>query len=384
MKAVAPSDFRELARRRLPKFLFEYIEGGAYAEVTLQRNVVDLGNIALRQRVLRDVSDIDLGTRWFGESVSLPIGLGPIGLAGMNARRGEVQAARAAAQAGIPFCLSTVSACPIAEVAAGTGKPFWLQLYVMRDRQFMEDLLAAAKSVGCSALVFTVDMPLPGTRYRDYRSGLAGAAGFRGALRRVTQAAMRPRWAWDVGVNGRPHTLGNVAPLLGANTGLEDFFAWMRDNFDPSVTWRDLEYIRSKWQGPLIVKGILDADDAVAARDCGVDGIVVSNHGGRQLDGVPSTAKALPKIAERVGDTLTVFADGGVRNGLDVLRMLALGADGILLGRAWAYALAASGEAGVRQMLELLEAELRVAMALTGHSRVADVGSDSLVRDATA
>ncbi|HEX5788093.1 MAG TPA: L-lactate dehydrogenase [Woeseiaceae bacterium] len=377
MKAVAPADFRELARRRLPRFLFDYIDGGACTETTRDRNVDDLAGIALRQRVLCDVSDIDLTTRLFGEPVSLPVGLAPIGLAGMNARRGEVQAARAAAAAGVPFCLSTVSACSIDEVAAA-GAPFWLQLYVMRDRGFLNDLLARAADAGCPVLVFTVDMPVPGTRYGDYRSGLAGAPGLRGALRRAGQAMMRPQWAWDVGVRGRPHTLGNVAPLLGPNTGLEDFFAWMRNNFDPSVTWRDLEHIRTRWQGPLVVKGILDVDDARAARDCGADGIVVSNHGGRQLDGALSTARALPRIAERVGDQLTVLADGGVRNGLDVLRMLSLGARGVLLGRSWAFALAAGGEAAVRQLLGLIEAELRVAMALTGRTRIADVGSDTL------
>ncbi|MET0179137.1 MAG: FMN-dependent L-lactate dehydrogenase LldD, partial [Novosphingobium sp.] len=345
MKAASALDYRELARRRLPHFLFEYIDGGSYAEVTLKRNVADLETIALRQRVLRDVSTIDLSTELFGRRQTLPVALAPIGLAGLNARRGEVQAARAAEAAGIPFCLSTVSACPLAEVAAGTTKPFWFQLYMIRDRGFMRELLAQAKAFGCSALVFTVDMPVPGSRYRDYRSGLAGAPGMLGGLRRLWQGATRPGWAWDVGLHGRPHQLGNVAPVLGKNTGLEDFFAWMRDNFDPEVSWRDLDFIRSEWNGPLLIKGILDAEDARAAVEVGADGIVVSNHGGRQLDGVPSTARALPAIADAVGDRLTVLADGGVRSGLDVVRMLALGARGVLLGRAWAYALAGGGQA---------------------------------------
>ena len=378
-KAASALDYRELARRRLPPFLFEYIDGGSYAEVTLARNVADLETIALRQRVLTDVSTINLSTIIFGKAQALPVGLAPIGLAGMNARRGEVQAARAAEAAGIPFCLSTVSACPLDEVAAGTGAPFWFQLYMIRDRGFMRELLGTAKRLGCSALVFTVDMPVPGSRYRDYHSGLAGAPGLAGDLRRFWQGLTHPRWAWDVGVHGRPHQLGNVAPVLGKNSGLEDFFAWMRTNFDPTVTWKDLDFIREHWDGPLLIKGILDVEDARAAADFGADGIVVSNHGGRQLDGVPSTARALPPIAAAVRDRLTVLADGGVRSGLDVVRMLALGAHGVLLGRAWVYALAGGGQAGIAHMLQLVEAEMRVAMALTGRTSIAAIDRSILV-----
>jgi len=228
--AASISDFRELARRRLPHFLFEYIDGGSYTEATLARNVADLARLALRQRVLRDVSQIDLSTELFGQRLSMPVALAPIGLAGLSARRGEVQAARAAKAHGVPFCLSTVSACPIAEVAAGSGSPFWFQLYMIRDRGFMAELLAVAREAGCSTLVFTVDMPVPGARYRDIRSGLAGAPGIAGDVRRLAQALARPRWAWDVGLRGRPHVLGNVAPVLKGKTGLEDFFAWMRSN----------------------------------------------------------------------------------------------------------------------------------------------------------
>jgi len=378
-KAASALDYRELARRRLPHFLFEYIDGGSYAEVTLRRNVADLEAIALRQRVLTDVSTLDLTTTLFGREQKLPVALAPIGLAGMNARRGEVQAARAAEKAGIPFCLSTVSACPIDEVARASTQPIWFQLYMIRDRGFMKDLLAQAKEAGCSTLIFTVDMPVPGSRYRDYRSGLAGASGFAGSFRRTVQAMLRPAWAYDVGVRGRPHQLGNVAPVLGKNTGLEDFFAWMRNNFDPTVSWKDLEFIRDSWDGPLVIKGILDREDAIAAADLGADGIVVSNHGGRQLDGVPSTAQALPAIADAVRDRLTVLADSGVRSGLDVVRMLALGAHGVLLGRAWVYALAAAGEAGVSHMLQLVEAEMRVAMALTSCTRIDRITRDALV-----
>ena len=380
MTVASIPDFREAARRRLPRFLFEYIDGGSFAEVTLRRNVADLSEIPLRQRVLRDVAELDLSTTLFGRPQALPVALAPIGLAGLNARRGECQAARAAAAAGIPFTLSTVSACALDEVAAAAPQPFWFQLYMIRDRAFMRDLLIQARDAGCSALVFTVDMPVPGSRYRDYHTGLAGAPGFGGAVRRAWQGAMRPGWAWDVGVRGRPHTLGNVAPVLGGKAGIEDFFAWMRANFDPSIAWKDLDFIRSEWTGPLVIKGLLDPEDAREAAALGADGIVVSNHGGRQLDGVLSTARALPPIADAVGGRMTVLADGGVRSGLDVLRLLALGADGVLLGRAWAWALAANGEAGVAHMLRIIEAELRVAMSLTGVRRIADIDSSILAR----
>jgi len=373
MIAASALDYRELARRRLPAFLFEYMDGGSYAEVTLRQNIADLEKIALRQRILRDVSQIDVSTELFGQRLTLPIALAPIGLAGLNARRGEVQAARAAEAAGVPFTLSTLSACSIEEVSRATIKPLWFQLYMIRDRAFMRDLMARAVDAGCSTLVFTVDMPVPGSRYRDYHSGLAGAPGLRGATRRAWQGALHPRWAWDVGVMGRPLNLGNIAPVLGDQSGIEDFFAWMRNNFDPSINWRDIDFIRTQWKGPLILKGLLDPDDAVEAAKLGADGIIVSNHGGRQLDGVLSTARALPPIVDAVGDQLTVLVDGGIRSGLDVIRMLALGAKGVLLGRAWAYALGAAGSAGVSHMLRLMEAEMRVAMALTGVTRIADI-----------
>lgn len=378
MKVVSIEDYRELARRRLPRFLFEYIDGGSYAEVTLRQNLEDLRKVTLRQRVLRDVSKIELSTTLFGDSLALPVVLGPIGLAGMNAKRGEVQAARAAEAAGVPFCLSTVSACSIEEVRTGVVKPIWFQLYMIRDRAFMSALLDKAEAAGCTALVFTVDMPVPGTRYRDYRSGLAGAPGPMGAMRRWAQALTKIRWAIDVGLLGRPHSLGNVAPVLGPNSGLEDFFTWMRNNFDPTVTWADLTWVRKRWKGPLILKGVLDAEDAREAVSLGVEGLVVSNHGGRQLDGVRSTVSALPRVVDAVGDRITVLADGGVRSGLDVVRMLALGARGVLLGRAWAYALAGAGQAGVAHVLELLRAEMHVAMALTGATRVGELGPSHL------
>lgn len=370
MIVASTTDFREAARRKLPRFLFDYIDGGAYAERTLGRNVSDLADLSLRQRVLTDVSQVSTKTTLFGVEQSLPVALAPVGLTGMYARRGEVQAARAAAAKGVPFCLSTVSVCDVDEVSKASAAPIWFQLYVLRDRGFMRDLLVRAREAGATALVFTVDMPVPGARYRDAHSGMSGP---NAAARRMLQALGRPAWAWDVGLMGRPHTLGNVAPVLGENSGLEDFMGWLGANFDPAITWKDLDWIRDLWKGPLIIKGVLDPEDAKAAADIGADGIVVSNHGGRQLDGVLSSARALPAIADAVGDRLTVLGDGGVRSGLDVVRMLALGAKGVLLGRAFVYALAARGGPGVTQLLDLIETEMRVAMALTGVNSVSQI-----------
>lgn len=366
------ADYRALAKARLPHFLFEYIDGGSYDEVTLQRNVADLRAISLRQRVLCDVSAIDTSTELFGRRWALPVGLGPVGLAGMYARRGEVQAARAAAAANVPFALSTVSACSLAEVASGAGVP-WFQLYFIKDRGFVADLIARAREAKCGALVLTVDLAVPGSRYRDAR-----AAG--GGLKRWSQLLARPQWLWDVGLHGRPHSLGNLAHIVGRKAPLSDFQAWIHANFDPSVSWKDVEWVKSQWNGPLIIKGVLDPEDATAAVDSGAQGIVVSNHGGRQLDGVMSSASALPRIADAVAGKTRILADGGVRSGLDVVRMLALGADFVLLGRAWAFALAGGGQAGVAHMLELIEAEMRVAMALTGATKIADVDSTVIDR----
>ena len=380
MKAASVPDYRLLAKKRVPHFLFEYLDGGSYAEVTKERNKTDLEALALRQRVLRDVSDIDTSIELFGRTYDMPVVLAPVGLAGMYARRGEVQAVRAAEAAGVPFSLSTVSVCPIGEVAEIATQPFWFQLYMIRDRPFMRDMLALAREAKCSALIFTVDMPVPGSRYRDYRSGLAGENWLSGNIRRVSQAMVRPRWAWDVGLLGRPHQLGNVAPLLGKNSGLEDFMAWMGKNFDSSVSWQDLEFVRDNWDGPIILKGILDPDDARQAATLQLDGVIVSNHGGRQLDGVTSSVKALPRIAEAVGDQLDVLVDGGIYSGLDVVRMLALGAKSVLLGRSWVYGLAANGQAGVEHVLQLIHKEMLVAMALTGCNSLIDIDRSVLER----
>jgi len=373
-KAASVSDYRALAKARLPHFLFEYLDGGSYDEVTLKRNVEDLQAVALRQRVLRDVSRIDLSTELFGHKWEMPVGLGPVGLSGLYARRGEVQAAKAAAAAGVPFALSTLSACSIAEVARAA--PLWFQLYIVKDRGFVRDMMAQASEAGCGALLLTVDLAVPGTRYRDYRSGLSGSV--RGRASRASQILRRPDWAWDVAARGRPLTMGNLEPLLGSDAAFADLMGWVAGNFDSSVTWKDVEWVRSEWHGPLVIKGLLDADDAHEATASGADAIVVSNHGGRQLDGVSSTARALPGVAEAVGGRMPVLADGGVRSGLDVVRMLALGADFVLMGRAWAYALAAAGGSGVEHVLRLIEAEMRVAMALTGCTRISDIGRDIL------
>ena len=370
------NDYREAARRRLPPFLFHYIDGGAYAEYTLKRNVEDLSSIALRQRVLKDMTQLDLSTEIFGEQLSLPVALSPVGLTGMYARRGEVQAAMAADKKGIPFTMSTVSVCPIEEVTPKINRPMWFQLYVLRDRKFMQNVLERAKAAGCSTLVFTVDMPVPGARYRDAHSGMSGP---NAAMRRYLQACTHPHWAMSVGLLGRPHDLGNVSKYLGKAIGLEDYIGWLGNNFDPSISWKDLEWIRDFWDGAMVIKGILDPQDAKDAVRFGADGIVVSNHGGRQLDGVMSTATALPKIADAVKGDIKILVDSGIRNGLDVVRMLALGADLCMLGRAFIYALAADGEAGVTNLLNLIDKEMRVAMTLTSANRIQDINRDCLV-----
>ena len=371
-KAASVSDYRALAKARLPHFLFEYLDGGSYDEETLRRNVEDLRSVALRQRVLRDVSSIDLSAELFGKRWSLPVGLGPVGLSGLYARRGEVQAARAAAAANVPFALSTVGACSLREVAASGHVP-WYQLYFVKDRGFVGDMIKTAKDVGCEALLLTVDLAVPGSRYRDARAAGAG-------LRRSLQLAARPGWLWDVGIRGKPHSLGNLEPIVGKRAPLSDFQTWIHRNFDASVSWKDVEWVRQQWKGPLIIKGLLDPDDARQALDSGADGIVVSNHGGRQLDGAVSTVRALPRLAEAVAGRVPVLVDGGVRSGLDVVRMLALGANFVLIGRAWAYALAAAGEAGVAHALKLIDAEMRVAMALTGITNIAEVDESVLDR----
>ncbi|CAM3969195.1 MULTISPECIES: FMN-dependent L-lactate dehydrogenase LldD [Pseudoalteromonas] len=372
----ASTDYRKAAKAKLPPFLFHYIDGGSYKEHTLNRNVQDLSDIALRQRVLKDMSDLDLSTELFGEKLSLPLILAPVGLTGMYARRGEVQAAKAAENKGIPFTMSTVSVCPIEEVTPNIDRAMWFQLYVLRDRGFMKNALERAKAAGVKTLVFTVDMPVPGARYRDMHSGMSGPFA---ASRRILQAMTHPRWAMDVGLMGKPHDLGNISAYRNEKTSLVDYIGWLGSNFDPSISWKDLEWIRDFWDGPMIIKGILDEEDAKDAVRFGADGIVVSNHGGRQLDGVLSSARALPKIADAVKGDIKILVDSGIRNGLDVVRMLALGADSAMLGRSYIYALAAKGQKGVEHLLDLYTNEMKVAMTLTGAKSIKDLGAHSLV-----
>ena len=330
--------------------------------------------------MLRDVSNLSLETELFGQPMSMPVALGPIGMAGMYARRGEVQAAKAAKAAGVPFCLSTVGVCDLAEVVGGAGIAPWFQLYMIRDRGYMRTLLETARDLGCPVLVFTVDLPVPGARYRDMRRGLfGGQPTVSASVRRLLDGLTHPGWLMDVQVGGKPHVFGNLAAAIPEAKGMAEFWPWVSRNFDPGLTWKDLDWIRQHWSGPIVIKGVLDPNDAKEAVRCGVDGIVVSNHGGRQLDGVLSGVRALPPITDAVGDDLTVLMDGGVRSGLDVVKALALGAKGVLLGRAWAWALGARGQAGVAHVLEIIRQEMLMAMALTGCTDVRKAGREMLV-----
>jgi len=376
MKIVNFAGFRAAAKKRLPRFLFEYIDGGSYGEHTLRRNVEDFQAVVLRQLVLRDVSNPATATNLFGRQISMPVVLAPIGIAGFYRRRGEVQAVKAADAAGIPMVLSTMSCCPVEEVRAAATEPLWMQLYMVRDRGFMKDLLGRIEKAGIDTLFLTVDLAINGIRYRDRIGGLAGAQSLLARPDRLFDILCHPAWAWDVGVRGRPLIIGNVAPAMPNGAGLKQFQAWVARNFDPSITWKDLSWLRAHWKGRLVLKGITDPGDGARAVEEGMDGIVVSNHGGRQLDGALSGIAALPGVRDAVQARIPVLMDGGVRSGLDVLRALALGADGVLLGRAWAYALAAGGEAGVAAMLAILREELEVAMALTGQKDVRALDKD--------
>ena len=373
MIAAEVSDYRELARRRLPRFLFDYLDGGAFSETTLRRNVDDFRDIEVRQRVMRDVSALSTETELFGKTVSMPVALAPVGLSGLYARRGEIQGAKAAQKAGVPFSLSTMSACGVEELAKGAPYPFWFQLYMMRDRGFMRDVLARAREAGASVLLFTVDLPVPGVRYRDMRSGMAGGTPLQQRMMKAMQVLARPEWAWDVGLMGRPHSLGNIVAAMDKSAGVNGYWSWVAQNFDASVTWKDIEAIRAEWSGPLVIKGVLTPEDARDAASAGADGVIVSNHGGRQLDGARSSIRAVGPIADAVGDKLTVLLDGGVRTGLDVVRAVALGAKAVLIGRAWVYGLGARGERGVSEVLDIIGKGVRNAMALTGCASIKDI-----------
>jgi L-lactate dehydrogenase (cytochrome) len=371
------SDFRELARRRLPRMLFDYIDGGSYAEVTLQRNVADFEALALRQLVMRDMSGLSFDVETLGQKLALPLGLSPVGMSGMYARRGEVQAARAAHAAGLPFCLSTLGICSIEEVTQAGVLP-WFQLYVLKDRGYTRELIMRARDAGSPVLVLTVDLPVPGARYRDVHSGFRGLTGVAALLNQARDGLLHPGWLWDVWISGRPHTLGNVDAAFKQSGSPADLLSWIADNFDRSVTWRDLDWIRECWDGPIVIKGVLDVTDAREVVKVGAQGLVVSNHGGRQLDGVRSSISALPAIVDAVGADLEIYLDGGVRSGLDVLKALALGAKACFIGRAWAYALGAGGQAAVSRMLAIIKAELEVAMILTGCQSTRNVPRDLL------
>lgn len=375
---ASPEDYRRLAEKRLPRMLFDYVDGGAYQESTLAENVAAFTRMRLRQRVLRDVSKVDTGASVLGEALSMPLVLAPVGMAGMMARRGEIQAARAAERAGVPFCLSTVSICSVEEVAGATEKSFWFQLYMMKDRDCVADLLKRAAAAGCTTLVFTVDLARLGARYRDVRNGMIGGVTPLGKARLGWEFVSHLSWVTDVGLNGKPHTFGNLAAYVPGASNVSHFIEWVTKQLDASVTWKDIEWLRGVWKGKLIVKGVLSVEDALSAADAGADAVIVSNHGGRQLDGVAAAVDILPEIVAAAGGRLEILMDGGVRCGQDVVKAVALGARAVLIGRPWVWAVAARGEAGVRAMLKTFRSEMDVTMALTGATSVSDITRDSL------
>jgi L-lactate dehydrogenase (cytochrome) len=370
-------DLRQEARRRVPRAIFDYADRGSYDEVTFNRNLDDLAKIEFRQRVMVDVSKQQLATTILGEEWSIPCGIGPTGLTGLFHANGEMLGARAAQAFGVPFCLSTMSICSIEDVRGAVQKPFWFQIYLMRDRSFNVELIERAKAANCSALMLTVDMPVQGLRRRDPKNGLSIPPKL--TLRNVLEVAMRPTWALKV-LTGKRRTFGNLEARMRGTGGLKTLSEWIAQQFDPTVTWKDLAWLRDRWPRKIILKGVLDPEDAKLAADHGVDALVVSNHGGRQLDGARSTISALPGVVEAVDGRCEVLFDGGVRSGQDVLKALALGAKGCLIGKAFLYALAARGEAGVALALDIIRKELAVSLALTGVNDVRNVTPEILVR----
>jgi L-lactate dehydrogenase (cytochrome) len=369
-------DLRQLARSRIPRALFDYADGGSYEERTLRRNGADLDALCFRQRVMVDVSEMSLGTTLLGLPVSMPLAIAPTGLAGFFHADGEILGARAAADFGIPFCLSTMSICSIEDVRAATRKPFWFQQYLMRDRGFNQELIDRAIAAQCSALMLTLDLQVLGERRRDPRNGLTIPP--RLTLRNAFDLATKPKWTKSV-LFGKRRTFGNLAGRIGGTSKIRTLAEWTATQFDPAANWRDVEWVRSRWPGKLILKGILDPEDARLGVAAGADAIVVSNHGGRQLDGAPSTISVLPGIAAAIDGACEVLFDGGIRSGQDIAKALARGARGVLIGRSFLFALAAGGEAGVARALEILRNELKVTLALTGTSRVAAVGPHILL-----
>lgn len=377
MKNIACiEDLRALARRKVPKAFFEYADSGSYNEETLRANRADLETIKLRQRVLVDVSNRSLATTIVGQKVSAPFALAPIGLCGMQHGDGEILSAQAAEEAEIPFTLSTMSINSIEQVAEATTKPFWFQLYVIRDRDFSKDILSRAAKVGCNALVLTVDLQVLGQRHRDIRNGMTVPPEIR--VKNVIDIATKPSWIFSI-LRGKSKTFGNLAGHVKGMDNVNSLAQWTNSQFDPALNWKDVEWIKKIWPGKLIIKGILDVEDAETAVKLGADAIVVSNHGGRQLDGAPSSISALPAIAQAVGSDTEVLFDGGIRTGADMLRALALGARACLIGRAYIYGLGAGGKAGVAKAIDILKKELSVAMALTGTTRISDIGPQVLV-----
>jgi L-lactate dehydrogenase (cytochrome) len=369
-------DLRQVARRKVPKAFFDYVDSGSYNEETLRANRADLETIKLRQRVMVDVSERSLATTVIGQKISAPFALAPIGLCGMQHGDGEILAAQAAEEAGIPFTLSTMSICSIEQVADATSRPFWFQLYVIRDRGFSRDILSRASAAKCNALVLTVDLQVLGQRHRDIRNGMTVPPEMR--LSNIIEIARKPRWALSI-LKSKSKTFGNLAGHLEGIEDITSLAQWTNSQFDPALNWKDVEWIKKVWPGKIIIKGILDVEDARTAVKLGADAIVVSNHGGRQLDGAPSSISALPAIAQAVGSDTEVLFDGGIRTGADLLRALALGARACLIGRAYVYGLGAGGKAGVAKAIDILQKELSVAMALTGTTRVSDVGPQVLV-----
>jgi L-lactate dehydrogenase (cytochrome) len=363
-------DLRQLARRKVPRAFFDYAEAGSYSQETLRANRADLESIKLRQRVLVDVDQRDLGTTILGEKVPLPLGLGPVAMTGLERGNGEILACRAAQAAGLPYTLSTMSICSIEDVAEEVDKPFWFQLYVMRDRGFVRSLIERAAAAKCSALVLTVDLQVLGQRHCDVKNGLAVPPSLK--FSNLINMATKPAWIVSV-LTGKRWTFGNIAGHVKGMDDVTSLAQWTSRQFDPTLNWKDVEWIKSLWPGKLIIKGILDVEDAKLAAKSGADALVVSNHGGRQLDGAPSSIHALPKVADAVGSEIEVLFDGGIRTGQDLMRALALGARACLIGRAYIFGLGAAGEAGVAKTIEFLRTELDVTMALCGVKSVKDI-----------
>lgn len=374
-KPLEIADLKKLAKKRVPKMFFDYADSGAWTESTYRANEDDFAKIKLRQRVLVDMSDRSLESEMIGQKVAMPVALSPTGLTGMQHADGEMLAAQAAEEFGVPFTLSTMSICSIEDVASVTKKPFWFQLYVMNDRDFVYNLIDRAKAAKCSALVLTLDLQILGQRHKDIRNGLSAPPKF--TPKHIWQMATRP--AWCLGMLGtQRRTFGNIVGHAKSVTDLKSLSAWTTEQFDPRLSWKDVEWIKERWGGKLILKGILDEEDARAAAGSGADAIIVSNHGGRQLDGAHSSIAMLPKIVEAVGDKIEVHMDGGVRSGQDVLKALALGAKGTYIGRPFLYGLGAGGKQGVTTALEIIAKEMDITMALCGKRRIVDVGPDIL------